>query len=237
MNEEQVEGQRPSGSGTVPEDAPAWLVSAMNNWKLYAGMAVVVTAIIGGMYYYMSTSAEANQAAALELSRIRPLFESGEFEAALTADTVSPVGQDKVMGLLEIADQYGDTDAGKVAALMAGNCLVNLGRYDEARSQFQQAQSSSSTIVEVGALQGLAVCAEASDDLAGAAELYEQAAKRGVKSGLEAPCYFKAGLCYERSGNTERAAELYRTVAKQYESSEVAPSAQTGLARLGMAID
>ena len=221
----------------MPDDAPAWLVSAMNNWKLYAGMAVVITAIIGGMYYFMTSAAEANQEAALELSRIRPVFESGEFEAALTADTVSPVGQDKVMGLLEIADQYGDTDAGKVAALMAGNCLVNLGRYDEAQQQFQLAQSSSSTVIEVGALQGLAVCAEASDDMNGAAELYEQAAKRGVKSGLEAPCYYKAGLCYERSGNKERAAELYRTVAKQYESSEVAPSAQTGLARLGMAID
>ena len=60
----------------MPEDAPAWLVSAMNNWKLYAGMAIVVTAIIGGMYYFMSTAAEANQAAALELSRIRPVFEA-----------------------------------------------------------------------------------------------------------------------------------------------------------------
>lgn len=237
MNEEQVEEQRPSGSGNLPSDAPSWLVAAANNWKLYAGMAVVVTAIIGGMYYYMSSAEEANQTAALELSRIRPVFEAGEFEAALTADTVSPVGQDKVLGLLEIADQYGSTDAGKVAALMAGNCLVNLGRYDEARSQFETAQSSASTVIEVGALQGLAACAEAAGDLGGAAELYEQAAKRGVKSGLEAPCYFKAGLCYERSGNTERAAELYRTVAKQYESSEVAPSAQTGLARLGMAID
>lgn len=237
MNEEQVEEQRPSGSGNVPEDAPAWLVSAMNNWKLYAGMAVVVTAIIGGMYYYMSTAAEANQEAALHLSRIRPAFEAGEFESALTADTISPVGQDEVMGLLEISDQYGDTDAGKVAALMAGNCLVNLGRYDEARSLFQTAQSTSSTIVEVGAMQGLASCAEASGDLSGAGDLYEQAAKRGLKTGLEAPCFFKAGLCYERSGETEKATELYKTVAKQYKTSEVAPSAQTGLARLGMAID
>ena len=237
MNEEQVEEQRPSGSGNVPEDAPAWLVAAMNNWKLYAGIAIVVTAIIGGMYYYMSTAAESNLEAASQLARIRPLFEAGEFETALTADTVSPVGQDQVMGLLDIADQYGDTDAGKVAALMAGNCLVNLGRFEEAQSQFQLAQSSSAPVVEVGAMQGLAACAEANGDLTGAAELYEQAAKRGTKTGLEAPCYFKAGLCYERSGNTERAGELYRTVAKQYESSEVAPSAQTGLARLGMAID
>jgi tetratricopeptide (TPR) repeat protein len=235
MNEEQVGEQRPSGTGQ--EQAPAWLASAMKNWKLFAGMAFVVTAIVAGMTWYMSTSMEKNQEANVQLSRIRAVFEAGEFEAALTADTVSPVGQDEVMGLLEISDQYGDTDAGKVAALMAGNCLVNLGRYDEAKSHFERAQSSGSATVEVGALQGLAVCTEAGEDLKGAAALYEQAAKRGLKSGLEAPCYYKAGLCYERSGDLDKAKECYEIVAKQYESSDVGPSAKSGLARLGMAID
>lgn len=235
MIEEQGEEQRPGRVGS--DDVPAWAATAQKKWKLYAGIAVVITAIIAGGYWYMSDQVTKNQEAATHLSRIRGLFELGEFEAALTADTVSPVGQDKVLGLLEIADQYGGTDAGKIAALMAGNCLVNLGRFDEAKARFETAQSSSSTIIEVGAMQGLAACAEAAGDLAGAADLYEQAANRGLKTGLEAPCFYKAGLCYEKSGNKEKAGELYRTVAKQYEISDVAPSARTGLARLGMAID
>ena len=235
MNEEQYEGQRSAHSGQG--DMPGWMATAQKQWKIYAGLAFVVTLVIAGMFWYTSNQETQNTEAATHLSRIRGVFELGEFETALTADTISPVGQERVLGLLEIADTYGSTDAGKVASLMAGNCLVNLGRYDEARDRFQVSQSSGSAIIEVGSIQGLASCAEGSGDLAGAAELYEQAANKALKTGLEAPCLFRAGLCYERSGNNEKAAELYRIVAKQYEVSEVAPSAKTGLARLGMAID
>ena len=195
MNEEQYEGQRSAHTGQG--DMPGWMATAQKQWKIYAGLAFVVTLVIAGMFWYTSNQETQNTEAATHLSRIRGVFELGEFETALTADTISPVGQERVLGLLEIADTYGSTDAGKVASLMAGNCLVNLG----------------------------------------AAELYEQAANKALKTGLEAPCLFRAGLCYERSGNNEKAAELYRIVAKQYEVSEVAPSAKTGLARLGMAID
>ena len=235
MNEEQLGGQRPRQSGD--SDVPAWLERAQQQWKLYVGIAAVLTAIIAGAWWYVGDSAQKNEEAASHLSRIRSTFEAGEFEAALTADTIAPVGTERVLGLVEISDTYSGTDAGKVAALMAGNSLTNLGRFDEARTHFERAAGSSSTVVEVGATQGLAACEEAAGNNEKAAEMYEQAAKKASKTGLEGQCYYRAGLNYEKAGNTEKAGELYTLVAKKFEVSEVAPLARTGLARLGMAID
>jgi tetratricopeptide (TPR) repeat protein len=235
MNEEQLGGQSPRQPGG--SDAPAWLERAQQQWKLYVGIAAVLTAIIAGSWWFVADSQEKNEKAAAQLSRIRATFEAGEFEAALTADTIPPVGTEPVIGLLEISDTYSGTDAGKVAALMAGNSLANLGRFDEARTHFERATGSNAIVVEVGGMQGLASCEEAAGNNDGAAELYEQAAKRALNTGLEGQCYYRAGLNYEKSGNTEKAGELYTLVAKKYEVSEVAPLARTGLARLGMAID
>ena len=235
MTEEQFGQQEAASAGS--NEGPEWLQNAQGQWKIFAGIALVITAVIVGGYWYVSNAEVKNEEASTHLSRIRGVFESGQFEAALTADTVSPVGQAKVLGLLDISSQYGDTDAGKVAALMAGNALANLGRFDEAQPQFDIANGSGTQVVEVGAMQGLAACKEASGDYEGAADMYEQAGQRGLKTGLEGACFYKAGLCYEKAGNTDKAGELYRTVAKKYEISEVAPSAKAGLARLGMAID
>jgi tetratricopeptide (TPR) repeat protein len=219
------------------EMTPAWLEKAQQQWKLYAVVAVVVAAALGGIWWYTTNQAEQNEAAAAQLARIRPTFEEGAYQKALTGEGVPPVGADAVMGLQAISDQYSGTDAGKVAALMAGNCLANLGKYSEAEVHFDRARSSGSLIIEVGAMKGLAACKEAAGDVAGAAELYEQAAQRGVNTGMEGDCLVAAGLCYEKLGNKEKAGEHYTVVVKKYEVSEAVPAAKSGLARLGMAID
>jgi hypothetical protein len=235
MIDEQVEQPKAVGSGQ--EAAPQWLENAVGQWKIYAGIAAVITIAIVGMWWFATDSEAQNAEAALQLSRIRPVFESGNFEAALNADTVSPVGQDRVMGLIEISQLFGGTDAGSIAALMAGNCFVNLGRFDEASPQFDIASSSGSQVVQVGSLQGLASCAESRGEFEAAGALYEQAGQKALKTGLEGQCYYRSGLCYEQAGNNEEAAKQYRLVANKYEISEVAPAAKSGLARLGMAID
>jgi tetratricopeptide (TPR) repeat protein len=235
MNEEQFEGQSPLVEGAGAE--PAWLKRAQNNWKIYPIIAAVVTVVIVAMWWYISDREQQNAEASAHLSRIRAVYEAGELEASLTADTVSPIGGESIMGLIAISDQYSGTDAGKVAALMAGNALATLGRFEEAQVHFDRASSSDAQVVEVGGLQGLASCKEAAGDFTGAASLYEKAGQKALKTGLEGQCFYRAGLCYEESGDTKKAGELYIMVAKKYEVSDAAPSARMGLARLGMAID
>ena len=211
--------------------------SMRTQWKAVVGVVVVIAFSIGGYLWYVSNESERNIEASTQLSRVRMTFDMGDFSKALSGDSIPPVGADSVMGLLEISEQYSGTDAGSVAALMAGNALLNLGRAPEAVEQFERAQSSDAQIVEIGALQGLASCKEASGSFADAATLYEQAGAQGAKSGLEDRCYYHAALCFEKTGNKEKAIDLYTMVVKKFEMSEVAASARAGLARLGMAID
>ncbi len=233
----EMEQAAPVAAGTMPQGVDSVIERARAQWKAVVGIVVVAVFAIGGYFWYSSNQAQKNEEGLTQLARIRTTFDMGDFTKALTGDSIPPVGDEKVMGLLAISDEYSGTDAGSIAALMAGNALVNLGRFSEAQAQFERAQSSGAQVVEVGALQGLAAVKESSKDLAGAAELYEKAATVGAKSGLEDRCLYHAALCYERSGNTAKAAELYRIVIKKYEMSEVSASARGGLARLGMAID
>jgi len=235
MSEEHTEQAVRPAAGH--EHTPAWADKAQQQWKLYAGIAVVIAAVLGGIWWYTTNQTEQNEAAASHLARIRATFEEGSYDKALTGEGVPPVGEEAVLGLQAISDQYSGTDAGMVAALMAGNCLANLGKYSEAETHFDRARSSESKIIEVGGIKGLAVCKEASGDLAGAADLYEQAAQRGENTGLEGDCLLAAGLCYEKLGNKQKAGEHFTVVVKKHEVSEAAPAAKSGLARLGMAID
>lgn len=218
-------------------DLDSIVESVRSQWKFVVSIVTVIAVAIGGYWWYTTNKAEQNEEASTQLSRVRAAFDTGEFSKALTGDSLPMVGVNKVKGLLAISEEYAGTNAGALAALMSGNALVNLGRFDEAQLQFERAQSSDAQVVEVGALQGLASCKEAAKDLAGAAVLYEQAATKGGKSGLEDRCFYLAALCFERSGNKEKAVQLYTMVVKKYEMSEVAAYARGGLARLGMAID
>lgn len=229
--------EQPSAAPVSVGGQTAWIDRARKQWKLLAGVAIVVTLVIGGLYWYFHQQNEKNIEAATQLSRVRQYFVDGNFEQALSADSIPPIGGNKVMGLLEISEQYSGTDAGAVAALMAGNALANLGKYSEAKDQFNRATSNSSQLTQVGAMQGLAVCMEADGNLSGAAEQYQKAAQKAAGGAFESQCLYMAGLCYEKSGNATKAGEMYSMVAKRPDNSAFSSSARSGLARLGMAID
>lgn len=222
----------------APHEAPLSLMERLQKqWYIIVAAAFVVVVAIGGYMMYSNAQQEKNEEANTAISRIRTVFDQGEFEKALTAKGMAPIGNETVLGLEAIVEEYGGTDAGKLASLMAGNCYVNLGKYAEAQGQFENAQNSDAPLVQVGALTGLGACKEQENDWAGAAELYERAAGISGKSGLEDRCLLYAGLAYEKAGNKEKAAKSFTDIVKRNEGSEYASFAKTGLARLGMAID
>lgn len=207
------------------------------NWKIIVGAVIAIAVVAVGYWWYTSAKAQENEAANIALSRIRATYESGDFEKALTGKGLPPIDGGAVLGLQSIVEQYGSTDAGKVAALMAGTAYLNIGKAAEARGAFEIAQGSNAPVVMVGALNGLGACAELDKDLAAAASYYEKAADAGNRSGLEPRSLIYAAMAYEKAGNTQKAGELYTTVAKKYAQSDMSQPARAGLARLGMRID
>jgi len=232
-----VQGTSSKASTSEPQ-VDALVERVRSQAKPVIAGVIVIVLIVVGYWWYSSTQAERNAEAATQLSRVRGAFEVGEFNKALVGgDSLPMYGADKVMGLLDISEQYEGTDAGAIAALMAGNALANLGRIGEAAAQFERAQYSDAEVVKVGAMKGLALVQEDAGNYAEAAALYEKAAAQGAKTGLEDDCFYKAGLCYEKAKSNEKAAEMYRTVVKKFEMSESSGLARLGLARLGMGID
>ena len=225
------------GAATVGTAEDAVVERVQQQWKVIVGIAVAIVVIVVGYWLYTSMQQSKNEEAAAALARIRSTYEASEYDAALTGRGLPAIDGQDVMGLQAIVDEYGSTDAGKVAALMAGTAYLQLGKATEARSMFETAQGSSSPVVMMGALNGLGACSENDRDFAGAAELYEKAAAAGAKTGLEARSHVYAGLAHEKAGNVQKATDAYRLVVKKFSSSDMSQPARAGLARLGMRID
>jgi tetratricopeptide (TPR) repeat protein len=215
MSTEEIQNQN---AGSVAGSSSNWLDRAQQQWKVLAGVALVVTVAIAGYFWYSSESVKNNDEALHHMSRIRATYDAGNFESALTGKGVEQIDENPIMGLAQIS-------------------YVNLGKTSEAAQQFEIAKESPSTIIEMGAMQGLAACKESNQDFTGAASLYEQAASRGTKTGLEEKCLLYAGFCYEKAGDKSKAGQLFTEIIKRYEQSDAVPLAKGGLARLGMAID
>lgn len=227
--------ETPATQGDATSDAAINFLS--NQWKVVAGVIAAIVLVVAGYFYVDYQNNELNVEGLTHLSRVRQMYDMGHFQAALTGDSMPPMDGQRVKGLVTISDEYSGTAAGELAALMAGNAYVNLGKAAEAQAQFEKAVSSDAVIVQVGALQGLAAASELQKNFAEAAVKYEEAALKAKETGLEEQSYLNAAVCYEEAKNNKKASELYLLIAKKFEMSEAAATAKAGLARLGTPID
>ena len=206
--------------------------------KLRIGMmavGVLLIAIVAVVYYNRAKN-EKEQEASAALSRIRTVFENGDYTKAMSGDAAKLIRETPLVGLKDIVDQYGSTENGKVAALYAGNALVALNKHTEAIEYFEKAQGSSSVEVVVGAIVGLGVCKETTKDYAGAGELYEKASMQTSQTALKDKFRLYAALSFEKSGNKEKAEKMYREILHS-DTMEYIGESKSGLTRLGMIVE
>lgn len=207
--------------------------------KIFTFGVIIVVGLIGyGVYYwYTSSQAASAEVALTELSRIRPYFDQGSYELALTAEGVPQVGDQNVMGLQSIVDTYGNTAPGQIAALLAGNCYLQTDKPDQAQEMFSIAIKHSAPEIQLGAYRGMAACAEQKGNWAEAGDLFARAAEVGIKTGLEDACLLASGLCYEKANDKEKASSVLLDLVKRFENTESSNAARAVLSRLGMAFD
>lgn len=225
----------PVSTGPTATDAAADFFS--KQWKVVAGVVVAVVVVVAGYFYMDNQNNELNIEGLTQLSRVRLAYDVGQFDMALSGRGIPPMDGEPVKGLTAISDEYAGTPAGEMAALMAGNAYVNLGKPADAAAQFELASKSDAQIIQIGAMKGLAATLELQQKFADAAAKYEEAATLADNTGLEEDCYLSAAAAYEEAKNTAKATELYQLIVKNFELSAVAASAKSGLARLGTAID
>ena len=221
--------------GDVGAQGAAHLIASNIKIITVAALALIVGA--GAIMYYFSSSEENNMSASLQLSRVKSYYDAGEWEKALTGDAQKMVRGEAVIGLKEITEEYGRSEAGRAAALYAGMALINQKKYDEAAEYLDHAAGSSSAVVAIGAKAGLAQCKENGKDYTAAAALYEDAAGLGKNAGMEERYQYFAAINFEKAGQVDKATALYTDLVIKNSATEIAGEAKNSLARLGTIIE
>src|SRR5690606_17436511 len=98
---------------------------------------------------------------------------------------------------LEIADEYGSTDAGNLARFYAADALFRLGEYDRALEYFRKYDEDDG-LIGASAIAGEAAIRENKGEYEAAGDLYRRAALH-YENELRSPEYLlQAARAYER---------------------------------------
>jgi tetratricopeptide (TPR) repeat protein len=201
------------------------------NIRLLGFIGIGLLVLVGLITYFTVSSGSTNDRAQMELARIRPYYDRGEFALAINGDSSKRYGNEKVRGLRGLVDEYGSTKAGKIAALFLGNCYLSTQQLDQAKAAFETATESDAPIVQSGAHAGLAAVWESMGKYDQAAQEYDKAATED-RLDLNTPNYLVgAARNYEKAGKKEEAIKNYRTVATRYANSSANTEARLALAR------
>ncbi|MEM8560211.1 MAG: hypothetical protein AAGG50_20520 [Bacteroidota bacterium] len=215
---------RPDTQADALTSAYATSWSFWDQYKnLIIGIGVAVFVLGAAAIAYGAWRSAQNDEAAQLLGSVLNAYEAGEYAEALEGTPESP-------GLLAIAEDYGATATGNLAAFYAADALMQLERYDEALDYFEQ-YDVEDDILGASALAGQAAIHETQGDNATAARLYRRAAD--TYEGVAAPDYLLAAARnYEVLGDVDAAADMYDAIEAQYEDSDAASNLGFYRARL-----
>jgi tetratricopeptide (TPR) repeat protein len=187
--------------------AKAWAFFDSHRTLVYGVLAVLVLAVAGVIAYTMYLEQQQEKAQQLLAEPVQ-LYENGQFREALD-------GVNNGTGLLAIADEYGNTDAGNLARFYAADALYQLGEYDQALAFFSEFDKEDN-LLGASAIAGEAAVYENKGEFGRAAELYRRAADY-VENELTTPQYlFSAARAYEQADQYEDALEVYEAIQERF---------------------
>lgn len=130
-------------------------------------------------------------------------------------------GDGQHAGLLEIAESYSATPAGKRASYLMGVVRYREGKYDEA-IEYLENYDLNDLIVQPEALGLIGDCYVEKKEMEKAASYFVKAAEISRNNFTSPRFYKKAGLVYEHLKEYEKAKGYYEKVQKEYPESEAA---------------
>jgi tetratricopeptide (TPR) repeat protein len=208
------------------------------NGKLIIILSIAVIVVVGLVILFKNNSEKNAASAAKALARTEEYYLKGEYENALHGnDTLPTVRGEKIIGLVDIINEYGSTAAGERATLYAGESFFALGKYPEAKKYYEKAIKSSIDVIKIGGLAGSAACNERDGKIKEAAEEYQKAAELILEDAMKMRYLYFAALCYEKSEDNEKAKEIYRNILNLNKFGEYNNLAKAGIVRLGDVIE
>ncbi|MDX5437361.1 MAG: cytochrome C biosynthesis protein [Pontibacter sp.] len=196
-----------------------------NKSKLLGVFIAIAAVVVAGFLYYNYRSTQ-NVEAQNAMFQAVYYFEADSLSKALNGD-----GQNA--GLLEIADEYGSTDAGNLANLYAGTALLKQGEYAKAVDYLKSFESDDYLLqARAYSLTGDALLEQGKNDEA--ADMYVKAANYNANPFFSPQYLMKAGIAYEAANNYASAAEMYNKIITDYVASSEVMDAKKYKARAEM---
>ncbi len=189
---------------------------------------VVLLSLGAGTFFWIQHQKTTEQEASLQLSRIAPHLDQGEFLIAIN-------GENKIPGLKKIAEkyagQYTGTPSGNMANLLLANAYYSLGEFDSALKVFKTVSIANNDLA-AAALAGTGDCYFNKNQFGAAAESYQEASKKAESTVLKAEYLAHAANSYQQSNQLKKAAELYTKIIADYPGSTGASVAQGSLLQI-----
>ena len=188
------------------------------NSKMVVVAIVAIFALAALVFGYKKLIVEPRLTKAQEMlyeAQYRFEQQNADFALALNGDASAP-------GFAQVVEQYGNTPAGNLAKMYAAACSLRLGDVAAAESyinSFSNVKGVPGQIINAMAAGIKGDIAVEKGDNAGAAKLFEQAAKVS-ENDFTTPMYLrKAALAYSAMGDAAKAEALLKTVSEQYPAS------------------
>ncbi len=176
-----------------------------------SAIAVIIVAYV----LYGNKMAQENIEATTYISRVLPYYKTNQFKLAIDGKPGT-----KVIGLKQIVEDYGSSDAGESAKIFLANAYYALGKYDEALEAYED-YSGSIDLFEAASLAGQAACYEAKNNPEKAAEYFRKAAFVSETNPQNPNFLLQAGLDYFDLGNKNKAREMFEVIRQKYSKSDV----------------
>ncbi len=190
-----------------------------NLTAVIAGSVAVLLIIGGGIFYFLHTQAQEQEAQEL-LVQTEQAFQMGEYELALQGDDA-----ELRVGLIDIINDYGRTSAGNLARYYAAVAESELGNYEQALEYIRRFDPPEG-ILGVGPIAMHAVILANLGQYEQAADTFEKAAEWDENDSTTPQNLLNAAEASIEAENYSRALTYINRILQKYEDAEVADRAR-----------
>jgi len=189
-----------------------------NRWFFIGGISALVI-VIGGYFGYQEFVVKPRETNA-QKAVYKPMlyyFERDSFKLAVEGTQGT---MDDVKGLAAVFNEYGSTDAGKVAGYAAGISYLNIGDYDQAIAALSAVEFDDEEImVETMRIGTLGDAHMEKGEVDKALDYYKQALGRYPNEFTTPRFLKKAAMVLETKGNHKEAFEMYKRIKDEFGAS------------------
>lgn len=197
--------ENPQALAEKLQGAETW---AERHPKTVIGISVAIALIVGGyfgfQYYKDSQEKEAQQ----EMFQAIYYFEADSLDLALNGDGNN-------LGFIDIIDDYGITQAAKLANFYAGAAYLQQGKYEVARLYLEDF-SADDLLVQARAYSLIGDTYMEEKNYADAAKYYDKAAGYKPNKYFTPVYLMKAALAHEKNNNNDKAIAAYDKIITEY---------------------